>query len=67
MLLGLATYLQRPQQHMPAANQCELLERGDVEESAAAYSRIAASGFINLRSRRVTVIPLREGAGGVPG
>ncbi len=60
MLLGLATYLQRPQQHKPAANECELLERGDVEESAAAYSRIAASGFINLRSRRVTVIPLRE-------
>jgi serine/threonine protein kinase len=57
-----ALYLEVPREHKPVTNKCELLERGDVEGSAAAYAQIAASGYRNVRSRRVTLIPLRENA-----
>ena len=60
ILLWAAIYLELPRERKPAANKCELRERGDTQESAETYAQIAASGHRDVRSRRVTVIPLRE-------
>jgi hypothetical protein len=62
VLLGLAVYLEVPRDRKPAADKCALLERGDSEESATSYAQVVASGYRKVRSRRVTVIPLREEA-----
>jgi CHASE2 domain-containing sensor protein len=61
ILLGLAIYLEVPRERNLPAGRCELFERGDVGESATAFARIAASGYRNVRSRRVTLVAFREG------
>lgn len=60
-LIGLAIYLEVPRERQPAASKCEFIEHQDVEESAAAYAQTTTSGYRNVRSRRVTLITLKQG------
>src|ERR1700757_937049 len=62
VLLGLAIYLEVPRERNLTASKCELLEHSGVAETATEYAQTVAGGYRNVRSRRVTLIALREGA-----
>jgi hypothetical protein len=60
VLLICAVYLELPRERKAQSDKCVLLERGDSEESATFYAKTATSGYRRVRSRRVTLVPLRE-------
>lgn len=60
ILLAVAVYLEVREPHHSTEDKCRLLERTDNEGSAATYAESVANGYRNVRSRRVTVIFLRE-------
>jgi hypothetical protein len=61
ILIGLVIYLEVPREPEAAVGKCEFLENEDAGESASNYARTAASGYRNVRSRRVTLITFKEG------
>src|ERR1039457_676757 len=60
VLLLLAVYLETPNTTKPSINRCELVEAGTADKSEAAYARLATSGYRDVRSRWVTVVPLQD-------
>jgi CHASE2 domain len=59
--LLVAIYLESSHQNKHSTNKCEFREAGAADESEADSAQLAIAGYRDLRSRRVTVVTLREG------
>lgn len=58
LFIGAAIYLEMPRSPKLNENQCELIEREGTDESARSKDKMAAMGYREIRSRRVTMITL---------
>lgn len=59
VLLALATWFELPHRGRVLNSKCELVPDDESEMSAKSYGNLVASGYRDLRSRRVTTVPLR--------
>jgi hypothetical protein len=60
ILLAVGIYLEKPHGRPTGEQGCQLVERADADESGASYGRLLSSGYRDVRSRRVTMVPLGE-------
>jgi len=58
ILLGVAAYLELSVDRASSGDKCNLLECSDAEGSAAEYAKVTSSGYREVESRHVTVVPL---------
>src|ERR1700722_5992881 len=61
-LLCIAIYAELRHRHPRVSEKCELVERSDVDLSESAYAERVTTGYRDVRSRRVTIVALTEGA-----
>lgn len=59
-LLGLAIWIEMPHVVRPPRGKCESVSQTNTEVSASSYSSLVSGGYIAVRSRRVTMVPLQE-------
>src|SRR5437016_4235747 len=60
VLLALAVWFEVPHESRPPSDKCESVPHANSEVSESSYSELVTSGYIDVRSRRVTIVPLRE-------
>ena len=60
LFVAVAAYLDTPRERKPIGSNCNLFERSDPEETAEQYAQEVTSDFRDIRSRRVTLLPLAQ-------
>lgn len=60
VFLSIAVYIEVFYDRPSARQPCELREHAEPGVSASVHQRLVADGYRNVRSRRVTVVPLSE-------
>jgi hypothetical protein len=61
VVLGLAIWIEVPHVMRPPRGKCASGAQTETEVSASTYSSLVSGGYIGVRSRRVTIVPLEEG------
>lgn len=62
LLLILGLFLESRERRGPAAQKCNLIESGSATQSEQGAAQMAVASYRTVRSRRVTVVALREEA-----